>query len=396
MRTKPRKVSLLILIVFLLATVSLSAAAKNAIYKDKDIRANRIVVVNNSVLKQLPVKGSLTTKLESARTTYQGTVIKNIPDQGIAEWEITGDMEKALNTLNAIDGITAFPNFVFYREETRRGKTLETSGTSTATDDPYLSYQWALNNDGSFDAAAVVGADISAFDAWGVTTGGTYTIGEVTSDIIVALFDDGIDINHEDLANNIWVNPGEDLNGDGVVGELEQNGIDDDGNGFIDDFWGWDVVYDDNAYLNSGSFHGTHVAGIIGAVGNNTLGIAGVNHSIKMLSVMIWDEWGETDAITLMYGYYYLSTLLKSGVKIVAVNQSWGGGNYLDDRDDQRFVDVMTNYAREHDEYGMVWVCSAGNDNMDTDKLVYYAYPRLIQSPNIIDVGFYYHQYWRS
>jgi len=387
MRTKPCKVSLMVSIVFLMAAVSLTAAAKNAIYKDKDIRANRIVVVNNSILKQLPVKGSLTTRLESARTTYQGTVVKSIPSQGIAEWEIAGDMEKALSALNAIDGVTAFPNFVFHREEIRRGKTLEPTGTSTTTDDPYLSFQWALNNDGSFDAAAVVGADISAFDAWNVSTGGTYTVSSETSNVIVAVYDDGIDINHEDLANNIWVNPGEDLNGNGTVDDLEWNGIDDDGNGFVDDFWGWNVMYDDNSYLTSGSYHGTHVAGIIGAEGDNALGIAGVNHHIKMLSVLIWDENGETDAITIMYGYYYLSCLLKTGVKIVAVNQSWGGGGELTDRDEQRFIDVMTNYAREHDSYGTIWVCSAGNDAVNTDGLNYYAYPRLIQSPNVICVG---------
>jgi len=85
--------------------------------------------------------------------------------------------------------------------------------------------------------------------------------------------------------------------------------------------------------------------------------------------------------------WYYLSTLLESGVKVLAVNQSWGGGSDLIDRDDQRFIDVMTEYAREHDELGMIWVCSAGNDNINTDKINFYTYPRLIQSPNIIDVG---------
>jgi len=367
-----------------MVTASLTAAIDIATYNGKEIHSNRIVVVNNSVLKKTTVKADQTTRLENARQTYQGRTVRQIPGQGIAEWEIKGDMQKTLNALNAIDGISAFPNFVFKRVDLSRQEGVV---TGTATDDPYLVNQWALNNDGSFDAAAVVGADISAFDAWGVTTGGTYTVGEVTSDIIVALFDDGIDINHEDLANNIWVNPGEDLNGNGVIDDLEWNGVDDDGNGFIDDFYGWSVIYDDNSYLNSGSYHGTHVAGIIGAEGNNSIGIAGVNHHIKMLSVMIWDEWGETDAITLMYGYYYLSTLLKSGVKILAVNQSWGGGLDLIDRDDQRFIDVMTNYAREHDELGMIWACSAGNDNVNTDKLNYYTYPRLIQSPNIICVG---------
>jgi len=372
---------------FLMTAAPLSAAAKNATFNGKEIRANRIVVVNNSILKQTAVKSNQTALIESARESFQGRITRSISGQAVSEWEIAGDMEKALNALNAIEGVSAFPNFVFHREDLERGPRLETTEPTAPTDDPYLAYQWALNNDGSFDAAAVTGADISAFDAWGVTTGGTYTVNGVSNDIIVALFDDGIDIMHPDLNNNIWVNPGEDLNGDGMVGELENNGIDDDGNGFVDDFYGWSAIYDDNSYLNSGSYHGTHVAGIIGAEGNNAQGVAGVNHSIKMMSVMIWDEYGSTDAITIMYGYYYLSTLLKSGIKIVAVNQSWGGGRDLTDRDNQRFVDVMTNYAREHDEYGMIWGGSAGNDALNTDNLAYYAYPRLIQSPNIIDVG---------
>ncbi|MFH1214692.1 MAG: S8 family serine peptidase [Candidatus Neomarinimicrobiota bacterium] len=373
-----------LLVAVIMTASAFAAGSTNATFKGKEIRANKIVVVNNSLFKQLPVKANLVARTESIKAAYQGRVTRVIPAQGLEEWEIAGDLEKALNELNAIDGISAFPNFVFHREDTERGTRLKTTGE---TGDPYLADQWALNNDGSFNATAVSGADISALAAWTVTTGGTYTIGNVTSDVIVAVFDDGIDIDHEDLSNNIWINPGEDLDGNGVISESEWNGVDDDANGFVDDFYGWSVIYDDNSYLNSGSYHGTHVAGIIGAQGNNAVGIAGVNHSIKMLSVMIWDEWGDTDAITLMYGYYYLSTLLESGVKILAVNQSWGGGRDLLDRDDQRFIDVMTNYARRHDQLGMIWVCSAGNDAINLDKLNYYAYPRLIQSPNIICVG---------
>jgi subtilisin family serine protease len=384
MQKTQQKLGLCLLGMLLLTAVTLMAANQSTTYNGKEIRANRIVVVNNSIFNQVPAKSNQTTRLESTRQAFQSRTIRQIPGQGISEWEIKGDMQKALNALNAIDGISAFPNFVFKREDIQRKPMLE---TTVIPNDPYLSYQWALNNDGSFASGAVAGADISAFDAWGVTTGGTYIVGGVTSDIIVALFDDGIDINHEDLANNIWVNPGEDLNKNGVIDASEVNNVDDDNNGFVDDFYGWSVIYDDNSYLNWGSYHGTHVAGIIGAEGNNGIGIAGVNHHIKMLSVMIWDEWGDTDAITLMYGYYYLSTLLKSGVKILAVNQSWGGGRDLNDRDDQRFIDVMTKYAREHDSLGMIWACSAGNDNLNTDKLNYYTYPRLIQSPNIIVVG---------
>jgi len=307
MQNTRHRLFLCLFMVILLTAATLVAANQNVIYNGKEIRSNRIVVVNNSIFKQVPAKSNQIARLENARQNFQGRTLRQIPKQGIAEWEIKGDMQKALNALNAIDGISAFPNFVFKREETQRRPMVE---TAMIPNDPYLDLQWALNNDGSFDPLAVAGADISAFDAWGITTGGTYTVGVDTSDIIVALFDDGIDINHEDLVNNIWVNPGEDLNDDGVIDPSEQNNIDDDANGFVDDFYGWSVIYDDNSYLNWGSYHGTHVAGIIGAEGNNGIGIAGVNHSIKMLSVMIWDEWGETDAITIMYGYYYYHVML--------------------------------------------------------------------------------------
>ena len=101
------------------------------------------------------------------------------------------------------------------------------------------------------------GADISVFDAWELATG--------SDSAIVVVFDDGVDFSHPDLAGNAWVNPGEDLNGDGVISTDEVNGVDDDQNGFVDDFHGWAPVYQDNRFINAGGFHGTHVAGTIGA-----------------------------------------------------------------------------------------------------------------------------------
>ncbi|MFA4922359.1 MAG: hypothetical protein WC611_09540, partial [Candidatus Neomarinimicrobiota bacterium] len=184
MKTSRTRVFLCIFIAILMVTVSLTAATNVATYNGKEIRSNRIVVVNNSVLQKTTVKAGQTARLESTRQTFQGRTVRQIRGQGIAEWEIKGDMQKALNALNAIEGVSAFPNFVFKREDIKRTSII---GLPTfPTDDPYLKYQWALNNDGTIDSLfftdfeyniggdAEPGADISAFDAWNVTTGGTY------------------------------------------------------------------------------------------------------------------------------------------------------------------------------------------------------------------------------
>ncbi|MBO6792298.1 MAG: S8 family serine peptidase [Balneolaceae bacterium] len=248
------------------------------------------------------------------------------------------------------------------------------------TNDPLLTLQYGLNNDGSFNPGySLEGADVDAFAAWEMTTG--------SDDVVMVVYDDGVDFSHPDLYENRWVNPGEDLNGDGMISDDEWNGIDDDGNGYVDDFWGWSPAYNDNSFLNPGSFHGTHVAGILGAQGNNGIGVSGVAQDVKIINVMIFNEWGGTDAITIMAGYQYITDLLDVGVDITGINQSWGGGGYLDLESDQQFVSVMTDFALDHAEHAALWVVSAGNSASNRDDLPFYSYPNNIQSPNIITVA---------
>ncbi|MBO6620979.1 MAG: S8 family serine peptidase [Balneola sp.] len=248
------------------------------------------------------------------------------------------------------------------------------------TNDSFIELQYGLYNDGFFRSDAVAGADVSAFDAWQTSTG--------SDDVVVVVYDDGVDFNHDDLRDNAWVNLGEDINDDGVITEDDINGIDDDGNGYPDDFWGWSAVYNDNSFLNPGSFHGTHVAGILGAQGNNGIGVSGVAQDVSIISVMIFDEFGFTDAISIMRGYDYISSLLEiNEVEITAVNQSWGGGGSLFYESDEQFVSVMTDYALHHASFEALWVVSAGNSASDRDELNFYSYPNNIQSPNIITVA---------
>jgi len=147
---------------------------------------------------------------------------------------------------------------------------------STFPNDPNFPQLWGMHNTGQphllnrFEGGGVSsgtpGADIDAPQAWDITTG--------SSDIIVAVIDSGIDYNHPDLADNMWVNPG----------EIPGNGIDDDNNGYIDDFYGYDFC-DDDADPMDDFYHGTHCAGTVGAIGNNNEGVTGVCWNVKIMAL---------------------------------------------------------------------------------------------------------------
>src|SRR5262249_31070114 len=129
--------------------------------------------------------------------------------------------------------------------------------------DPAFGDLWGLNNTGQ--TGGTPDADIDAPEAWDQTTGSASTL--------VAVLDTGIDYTHPDLAANIWTNPG----------EIPGNGKDDDGNGFIDDVHGYNFVANNGNPMDDNN-HGTHVSGTIGAVGNNGVGVTGINWNVRMMA----------------------------------------------------------------------------------------------------------------
>ena len=163
-------------------------------------------------------------------------------------------------------------------------------------------------NDPQFPSSGMYGlTKISAPQAWDLNTG--------SAAVVVANIDTGLRYTHEVLAANTWTNPGE-ING---------NGIDDDANGFIDDVHGYDFFFNDPDPLDQHG-HGTHTAGTIGAVGNNGLGVVGVNWNVKIMAIKIYSPTGtDTTSAMLINAYNYVTLMKNRGVNIRVTNNSYGG-----------------------------------------------------------------------
>ncbi|HUR29888.1 MAG TPA: S8 family serine peptidase, partial [Saprospiraceae bacterium] len=176
--------------------------------------------------------------------------------------------------------------------------------------DPRFSDQWQWLNTGQ--TGGLVDSDTDADLAWDITQGGVTALGDT---IVVAIIDDGLNYEHPDIAANTWINRG----------EIRDNGIDDDDNGYIDDVFGWNVYDDNPEVLNQG--HGLSVAGMIGAVGNNGTGITGINWHVKLMTIVGGTP--ESSAIA-SYSYALEQRILyhesngERGAFVVSTNSSWG------------------------------------------------------------------------
>ncbi|NND07698.1 MAG: S8 family serine peptidase [Saprospiraceae bacterium] len=193
------------------------------------------------------------------------------------------------------------------------------SKRNTRPDDPLFSRQWQWINLGP---NGMIDADIDADEAWDLVTGGISALGDT---IVVASIDVGVDYDHPDLFDNIWMN----------TREIPNNRLDDDGNGYVDDVRGWNVLLENDNIepeLFGGGVeetHGTEILGVIGAIGNNGVGIAGLNWDIKMMNVFFNSDLNEADMIAA-YGYILEQRKLynksggEQGAYVVATNLSYG------------------------------------------------------------------------
>lgn len=275
-------------------------------------------------------------------------VIKAFPGLGVMVLEISGEGRQAVG--RAIEALYrsgrveyAQPDFVVRVQAT--------------PNDPDFGSLWGLHNTGQ--SGGTTDADIDAPEAWDKRTG-------AGAAVTIGVIDTGIDYTHPDIQANMWKNPG----------ETAGNGIDDDGNGYVDDVYGIDTYnYDTDPLDDNG--HGTHVAGTIGARGNNGKQVVGVNWTAKLMALKFLSGGGSgytSDAVTLIN--YVIDLKSRHGIQRIVLNNSWGGGGYAQSLYDA--IDAAKNV-------GILFIAAAGNDGMNTDGSPHY--PSSYDLPNIVSIG---------
>ncbi len=236
------------------------------------------------------------------------------------------------------------------------------SDTNVETVQPNFYYH-LLNTPNDARVSELYGMQkISAFGAWDLTTG--------SAAVVVANIDSGVKYTHEDLAANMWRN----------AGEIPDNNADDDGNGFVDDYYGWDFFYNRSDPMDENG-HGTHTSGTIGAVGSNSLGVAGVNWNVRIMAIKIYSAGGTgTTSAMLINAYNYVRLMKNRGVNIRVTNNSYGGC------DEACGYDQATKDAIDAlGDVGILQVFAAGNNNQNIETTPFY--PASYNSPSILSIA---------
>lgn len=280
----------------------------------------------------------------------------------------SSDAAREVNAKNGSVVLERFADLGWQRVKLPPGKSVDEAMASYLNSNPveavqpnYYYHLLQTPNDPSFGSLWGM-TKISAPQAWDLNTG--------SSAVVIANIDTGIKYDHEDLAANMWTNSG----------EINNNGLDDDNNGFIDDYYGYDFFFNDPNPLDENG-HGTHTAGTLGAVGNNSTGVVGVNWNVKIMAIKIYDSdgFGTTSAM-LINAYNYVRMMKLRGVNIRVTNNSYGGCDEACgyDQATKDAIDALGNA-------GVLQVFAAGNDarNIDTNP----SYPAAYNSPWIVSVA---------
>jgi len=303
--------------------------------QDEAARAQRSEYVPNQILIKFHA-GAAPAELAVAANSVGAAHLKTFPSIGVRHWRLGRGLtvERALEILSKNRNVDyAEPNYIVEAH--------------VLPDDPLRGDLWGLHNVGQ--TGGTLDADVDAPEAWDIATDAW--------PVIVAVIDTGIDYTHPDLAGNMWTNPG----------EIPGNGVDDDGNGIIDDVHGANFIgtgvptgdpIDDNS-------HGSHTAGTIGAVGNNGEGVVGVNWQVQLMALKFLNSIGQGETADAIEAVEYAATF---GVRVT--NNSWGGG-----RRSQALEDAIA-------ASGALFVASAGNSHTSRKQ-----YPAGYTLDNVIAVA---------
>ncbi|HEY9282004.1 MAG TPA: S8 family peptidase, partial [Pyrinomonadaceae bacterium] len=308
--------------------VSLSSARSAARRRGAAYRAGQFIVRFREDVAESE-RAALAASEGASRRALRG-------GSGVELWSLTQgkDVEATVAALSSRPAIEyAEPNYLI------------TADQFTPSDTRFPE-QWALRNAGQ--AGGEAGSDIGVIRAWAKTTGSPRTV--------VAVIDGGVDFSHPDLANNRWTNPAD-----------PANGQDDGGDGFVDDLSGWDWV-SNSGVVTDPAGHGTAVAGLIAAEGDNGVGTAGVMWSASVMSLRVLDERGAGDVASAIEAIDYASA---RGAHVV--NCSWGT-----DAESRALSEAVARAGRR----GSLVVASAGNDSRDIDAAP--RYPAAFDLPNVV------------
>jgi len=238
--------------------------------------------------------------------------------------------------------------------------------------EPNWIYQhFATSNDTYYTNGSLwgmYGDATSPSNQYGSQAGEAWAAGKTGSNNVwIGIIDEGYMYTHEDLSANAGTNPG----------EIAGNGVDDDGNGYVDDVYGWDFANGDNSVFDGLSDdHGSHVAGTIGGVGGNSKGVAGVVWTVKMMNAKFLGSNGGTTANAIKSVDYFTDLKQRHGINLVATNNSWGGGGFS-----QGLYDAI----ERANQAGILFIAAAGNSTNDNDATA--SYPASYNNTNIIAVA---------
>ncbi|MDW8030977.1 MAG: S8 family peptidase [Candidatus Bipolaricaulota bacterium] len=276
----------------------------------------------------------------------------------LQEFQIVPNLQRVKLPISVSEAIALYkanPN-VLYAEPNYIHK--KAQQVQLTPNDSMFNQLWGLHNTGQ--TGGTPDADIDAVEAWDITTG--------SSSVVVFVIDTGVDYNHPDLVANTWTNPG----------EIPGNNVDDDNNGYVDDVYGIDTYYNDTNPFD-GDGHGTHVHGTIGAVGNNNVGVVGVNWNVKVGHCKFLSDLGSgttAGAIACLQYILNLKQRTNHPVPVIATNNSWGGGG---------FSQALYDAIKSHMNAGILFIAAAGNSNLNNDTALFL--PASYFLPNMIAVA---------
>lgn len=270
-------------------------------------------------------------------------------NEGITIVKTEMNVNDAIKKLNGQAGVDyAEPNYIYQH--------------CYVSNDPYYTGNnlWGMYGDATSPA-----------NQYGSQAGEAWAAGHVgSSTVYVGIIDQGVMYSHTDLSANMWVNPYDPV-----------DGVDNDGNGYIDDVRGWDFYNNDNStYDGTSDYHGTHVAGTIGATGGNSTGVAGICWNVKIITAKFLGSSGGTTANAILAIDYLIGLKTLHGLNIVAINNSWGGGGYSTS---------LYNAIGRANTAGILFICAAGNGGTDgrgDNNDIYPFYPANYSNANVISV----------